>query len=117
MVMYSCSERVKFTLLILLEFFSHLNHQAIVLLKEFEKKEREMKARAATNLSFLYFLEGDIPNAEKHAELAVTTDRYNAKALVNQGNCFYARVYFLKFRWAEGFWSFSCCHEYCEISC
>lgn len=117
MVMYSCSERVKFTLLILLEFVSHLNHQAIILLKEFEKKEREMKARAATNLSFLYFLEGDIPNAEKHAELAVTTDRYNAKALVNQGNCFYARVHFLNFRWVEGFWSFSCCHEYCEISC
>ena len=100
---------MKFTLLISLETVSHLNHQAIVLLKEFEKKEREMKARAATNLSFLYFLEGDIPNAEKHAELAVTTDRYNAKALVNQGNCFYARVHFLKFRWAGGIWSFSCC--------
>ncbi|XP_024356907.1 uncharacterized protein [Physcomitrium patens] len=65
--------------------------QAIVLLKDFEKKEKDLKARAATNLSFLYFLEGDISNAEKHAEVAVKTNRYNAQALVNQGNCLYSR--------------------------
>jgi hypothetical protein len=63
-----------------------------VLLKDFEKKEKDLKARAATNLSFLYFLEGDIPNAEKHAEVAVRTNRYNAQALVNQGNCLFNRV-------------------------
>lgn len=67
--------------------------QAIVLLKDFEKKEKNLKARAATNLSFLYFLEGDIPNAEKHADVAVRTNRYNAQALVNQGNCLYNRVW------------------------
>jgi intraflagellar transport protein 88 len=45
-----------------------------------------VKARAATNLSFLHFLEGDLENAEKYAELAVATDRYNARGLVNRGN-------------------------------
>lgn len=68
-------------------------YQAIVLLKEFEKKEKSLKARAATNLSFLYFLEGDLPNAEKHADVAVNTNRYNTQALVNQGNCMYSRVH------------------------
>ena len=63
-----------------------------MLLKDFEKKEKDLKACAATNLSFLYFLEGDIPNAEKHAEVAVRTNRYNAQALINQGNCLLNRV-------------------------
>jgi intraflagellar transport protein 88 len=67
--------------------------QAIMLLKEFEKKEKDLKARAATNLSFLYFLEGDLNNAGTYAELAVRTNRYNAHALVNQGNCLYTQVY------------------------
>ena len=35
------------------------------LLKAFEKKDQSLKAKAATNLSFLYFLEGDIHNADK----------------------------------------------------
>mmetsp|Transcript_14856 Transcript_14856/g.26287 ORF Transcript_14856/g.26287 Transcript_14856/m.26287 type:complete len:772 (-) Transcript_14856:118-2433(-) len=59
---------------------------AVEVLKEFEKKEKSVKARAATNLSFLHFLEGDLENAEKYAELAVATDRYNARGLVNRGN-------------------------------
>lgn len=56
-------------------------------LKEFEKKDVKLKARAAVNLSFLYLLEGDISQAAKNASLAVQTDRYNARALVNMGNC------------------------------
>lgn len=65
--------------------------KALSVLKGFEKKEQHLKARAATNLSFLYFLEGDLNDAEQYAELAVTSDRYNARALVNRGNCLYAR--------------------------
>jgi intraflagellar transport protein 88 len=61
--------------------------KAIEALKAFEKKEPSLKAKAATNLSFLYFLEGDIAAADKYANLAVQNDRYNAKALVNKGNC------------------------------
>lgn len=63
--------------------------EAIEVLKSFEKKDLSLKAMAATNLSFIYFLEGDIAQAEKHAEVAVKADRYNAKALVNKGNCLY----------------------------
>jgi intraflagellar transport protein 88 len=44
-------------------------------------------ACAATNLSFLYFLEAEHVNAEKYADIAVKADRYNARALVNKGNC------------------------------
>jgi intraflagellar transport protein 88 len=53
-------------------------------------------ARASTNISFLYFLERDYPNAEKYAEVAIEFDRYNAKALVNRGNCLFMRNEFLR---------------------
>ena len=62
---------------------------AIDVLKGFEKKDINLKAMAAINLSFIYFLEGDYIQAEKHADVAVKTDRYNAKGLVNKGNCLY----------------------------
>ncbi|XP_065906421.1 intraflagellar transport protein 88 homolog [Dysidea avara] len=42
--------------------------------KGFEKKDSKM---AATNLSFLYYLEGDLKQAEKYADLAMSTYRYN----------------------------------------
>ena len=63
--------------------------KAIELLKSFEKKDQSMKAMAATNLSFIYFLEGDYTNADEYADLAVRNSRYNAKALVNKGNCLF----------------------------
>ena len=56
-------------------------------LQEFEKKEHKLKARAATNLAFLYSLEGDSVNAERYADLAVGTDKYSAQALVNKVIC------------------------------
>lgn len=52
--------------------------------QDFEKKEHKLKARAATNLAFLYSLEGDASSAERYADLAVTTDKYSAQALVNK---------------------------------
>merc|ERR1719262_1304507 len=63
--------------------------QAISVLKKFERKEPSLMACAATNLSFLYFLEADHANAEKYADIAVKADRYNARALVNKGNCMF----------------------------
>ena len=54
--------------------------------QEFEKKEHKLKARAATNLAFLYSLEGDSANAERYADLAVGTDKYSAQALVNKAS-------------------------------
>jgi intraflagellar transport protein 88 len=65
--------------------------EAIEVLKAFEKKDPVHRAMAATNLSYLYFVEGDVTQADKYATLAVRHQRYNAKALVNKGNCLYAR--------------------------
>lgn len=62
---------------------------AIDLLKAFERKDVSLRAIASTNLSFIYFLEGDYQQADKQADIAVRSDRYNAKALVNKGNCLY----------------------------
>ncbi|CAE7482309.1 CSN5, partial [Symbiodinium necroappetens] len=58
-------------------------------LKKFERKEPSLMACAATNLSFLYFLEAEHTQAEKYADIAVKADRYNARALVNKGNCMF----------------------------
>ncbi|KAJ3111494.1 Intraflagellar transport protein 88 [Physocladia obscura] len=68
--------------------------KAIDTLKSFEKKDPKLVGTASTNLSFLYFLEGDYRHAEKYARLALTTDKYNAKAQTNLGNC-----YFVKEEW------------------
>ena len=63
--------------------------EAIKVLRGFEKKDPGLRAMAGTNLSFIYFLEGDYAQAETNADWAIRSDRYNAKALVNKGNCLY----------------------------
>ena len=65
--------------------------QAVETLKSFEKKDTKVAATAATNLSFLYSLEGQLPNADKYAEVALQADRYNPSALVNKGNVLFAK--------------------------
>ncbi|KAH7352170.1 hypothetical protein KP509_19G033100 [Ceratopteris richardii] len=64
---------------------------AISLLKTFERKEKVLMICASTNLSFVYFLEGDIDNAKKYAELALSTNTINPHALVNLGNCLFKK--------------------------
>lgn len=74
-----------------MEYMKHGRiEDAIELLKSFEKKDPSLRALASTNLSFIYYLESDYNQAEKYADIAVRSDRYNAKALVNKGNCFYS---------------------------
>ncbi|KAF4687949.1 hypothetical protein FOZ60_003298 [Perkinsus olseni] len=64
--------------------------EAITTLKSFENKDQHlMQTRAATNLSFIYFQEGDYDQAEKYADMAIRIDRYNCEALVNKGNCLF----------------------------
>lgn len=70
--------------------------EAIEVFKGFEQRDhgdpREgVLDQAATNLAFLYFLEGDLKSAGRYADLAVKADRYNAKALVNKANCLFHR--------------------------
>ncbi|KAM4700279.1 intraflagellar transport protein 88 homolog isoform 2-T2 [Discoglossus pictus] len=61
-------------------------NQAVETLKMFEKKDSRVKSAAATNLSFLFFLENDCTQADLYADLAVSSDRYNPSALTNKGN-------------------------------
>ena len=65
--------------------------KAIEVLKSYEKKDTNLVAQAATNLSFIYFHEADYQNAVKYADIAMKHNRYNAKALVNKGNCMFMR--------------------------
>lgn len=70
---------------------AYLNHRkadkAIEMLRGIRKKDPQLMALAATNLSFLYYLEQDYKNADKYANIALENDKYNAQALVNKGNC------------------------------
>jgi len=64
---------------------------SIETLKAFEKKDPKMMAQASTNISFLYFLEGDLQSSEKYVEIALNYDKFNANALVNKGNCLFMK--------------------------
>ncbi|XP_034057366.1 intraflagellar transport protein 88 homolog isoform X13 [Gymnodraco acuticeps] len=66
-------------------------NQAVETLKTFEKKDSRVKSAAATNLSFLYFLEKDYDQADRYADLAMTADRYNPAALINKGNTVFVK--------------------------
>lgn len=70
--------------------------EAINTFKSFEKKESKSASTAATNLSFLYLLQNELIQAEKYADDAINSDRYNPGALVNKGNCFYKQSDFLR---------------------
>lgn len=65
--------------------------QALESLKAFEKKDQKLVGTASTNLSFLYFLEGDYKNSEYYADIAIDHDRYNSKAQTNKGNCYFVK--------------------------
>ncbi|RNF08211.1 putative intraflagellar transport protein IFT88 [Trypanosoma conorhini] len=70
-----------------LYYLKHKSYrEAIDGLKAFEKKDRLLRARAATNLAYLYFLEGDYDSGEKYSDMSLEANRYNARALVNKGN-------------------------------
>ncbi|OHT16203.1 TPR Domain containing protein [Tritrichomonas foetus] len=71
-----------------LAYLNHKNaNKAIEMLRQIRKKDPQLMALAATNLSFLYYLEQDYDNADKYANIALEHDKYNAQALVNKGNC------------------------------
>lgn len=65
--------------------------KAIETLKCLEKKDKATMSRVASNISFLYFLERNYVDAEKYVDIAINHDRYNARALVNKGNCLYMK--------------------------
>ena len=70
--------------------------KAIEVLKSFERRDQKLQAMAAVNLCFIYFLERDYEQADHYADLAMRHDRYNAKALVNKGNCFFVQEKYMR---------------------
>jgi intraflagellar transport protein 88 len=70
--------------------------KTITIMKSFENKNKKLISRVANNISFLYFVESDIANAEKYANLALENERYNHKALVNKGNIHFIKDDFMK---------------------
>lgn len=62
---------------------------AVKAFKTLQKKDKRVKSATATNLSFVSFLEGNVERASKYADVALASDRYDAKALVNKGNCLF----------------------------
>lgn len=62
---------------------------AVKIFKSFEIKDVEMRAMIATNLSFVYFVEGNFNVADEYADAALSINRFNPNALVNKGNCYF----------------------------
>ncbi|XP_018320966.1 intraflagellar transport protein 88 homolog isoform X2 [Agrilus planipennis] len=46
---------------------------------------------AATNLSFIYYMQGDLKNAEKYGEIVKKLDGFNAGGFINLGACAMAK--------------------------
>jgi hypothetical protein len=53
--------------------------KAVTVLKQFEKHSGAARTRAATNLSFIYLLEGNIDEAERYANMAKQNDEYHTQ--------------------------------------
>jgi len=53
--------------------------KAVAVLKDFEKQSGATRAKAATNLAFLYLLEGRLDDAHVSSDLAKQTDEYNVR--------------------------------------
>ncbi|GAA31648.2 Intraflagellar transport protein 88 [Clonorchis sinensis] len=90
-----------------------LHTKAIETLKSFERKDARVASTAATNLSFLHFLEGDLTQADRYADQALAADRYNPSALVNKGNVLFKQQNYERARdcYAEALQDDSSCVE------
>ena len=73
-----------------IEVFRSFHHQHQSTATSSTSTSSTLIDHAATNLSFLYFLECDSAMSEQYAELALRHDRYNAKALVNKANLLFS---------------------------
>lgn len=63
--------------------------KTITIMKSFENKEKKLISRVSNCVSFLYFIEGNIQQADHYANVALENERYNHKALVNKGNIYF----------------------------
>jgi len=72
--------------------------RAIQMLKSFGRKDKEGRAAASTNLAFVHLIENNADEALDQASLAVTSNRYDARALNNLGCGYYLQRDFDKAR-------------------
>jgi intraflagellar transport protein 88 len=61
--------------------------KAVEVLKQFEKHSGAARTKAATNLSFIYLLEGNITEAERYANLAKQNDEYHTQVKASHLQC------------------------------
>ncbi|CAH1406445.1 unnamed protein product [Nezara viridula] len=67
-------------------------NEAIDSLKALQKRgDLRLATTAATDLSFIHYLQGNLDEAEKYGELAKEADSYNSGAYVNLGNAALSR--------------------------
>lgn len=70
--------------------------KTIKIMKSFENKDKKLISRVSNNVSFIYFIEGDMQQAENYVNIALENERYNHKALVNKGNIFFYKEDFIR---------------------
>jgi intraflagellar transport protein 88 len=70
--------------------------KTILIMKSFENKDKSLISRVSNSVSFLYFIEGNMAQAENYANIALENERYNHKALVNKGNIFFYKENYLR---------------------
>ena len=71
---------------------------AVKIFKSYEHDDLEVKAMVATNLSFIYFHEGNYTIANEYADIALASNKYNPTALVNKGNCLFIQEHYERAR-------------------
>ncbi len=62
---------------------------AVKIFKSYENQDIAFKAMVASNLCFVYFLEGNYTVADEYADISLLSNKYNPNALVNKGNCLF----------------------------
>lgn len=70
--------------------------KTIKIMKAFENKDKKLISRVSNNVSFIYFIEGDMAQAENYVNVALENERYNHKALVNKGNIYFYKEDYLR---------------------
>lgn len=70
--------------------------KTIKIMKSFENKDKKLISKVSNNVSFIYFVEGNMAQAENYVNIALENESYNHKALVNKGNIYFFKEDYLR---------------------
>ena len=70
--------------------------KTISIMKSFVNTNKKLISLVSNKISFLYFVEGDITNTDKQANLAIENKRYKHKALVKMDNIHFQKEDYVK---------------------